>query len=348
MLTQKDRILAHLLKEKEYDLVEVEMQLFENCNLRCAFCSQDHRASLEQASLKSLMNKADLVKDYMRDHPGKDFKFNLMGGEIFQDHFSDEHFENLFALARRLREDCDAHGKTARFMFTTNLIFEKYGRVESLLDRISAELGPAQLATSFDFVGRNWNAQQRELFKANVERLRERIRLVGVVLHRLSIDKMIEQRDSLFDWLYQRVPVVFEYYIPDLKQQDLFSPSDEDNLRAWKFLAKNYPNVEPIRRWLNQEFNEVKCCSLNRLTVLANDTISSCRYFPYRPSDFKTPLDRFSISEMALKFIDEQGCLSCSHFNRCGLHCFVQADRARREQKASCFIKEFFDEALHG
>ena len=63
MSKEKDELLGHLLKKKEYDLVEVEMQLFENCNLSCSFCSQNHEASLEEASLANLLKKASLVRD---------------------------------------------------------------------------------------------------------------------------------------------------------------------------------------------------------------------------------------------------------------------------------------------
>jgi hypothetical protein len=338
----EQEFLSHLLRHKEYDQVEVEMQLYENCNLSCTFCSQDHKASLEQASWNSLEKKWALADAYVESHAGSHFKFNLMGGELFQDKFNEDHYENLFSLCEKLNSSATQKGKTAQFMFTTNLIFANRKPVERLLARV-ADLGVnVQLATSFDFSGRTWSHSQKDLFKNNVEHFKKHIRLVGVVLHRPAIDVMVNRVDELFDWLYRHVPIVFEYYIPDLNHQDYFAPSDDDNLRAWLYLARHYPEVQPVKRWLTEKYNEVKCCSINRLTILANNTVSACRYFPYKPEDFKTDLDKHSIAGMAIKFIQDQGCQTCENFNRCGLHCFVQADRKNRKANEQCFLNNFF------
>jgi len=54
---------------------------------------------------------------------------------------------------------------------------------------------------------------------------------------------------------------------------------------------------------------------------------------------------------MMQTYIDEEGCLTCEYFQKCGLRCFVQADwrnRNRDMQNPKCPMKAFFNYITKG
>ncbi len=336
--------LAHILLSKKHSpSAEIEVHLFENCNMSCAFCCQDHKDA--GPTQEGLAIKLSMVERFIlaKKNSWQQFNVNLMGGELFQDESDDSWFvmykDFILAIAKLLK------GRDTHFCITTNLVFAKTQRVWKLLEELRAEGISLSLSTSYDFVARGWSAEQKARFVENLAGFKKEIDSVSVTLHALSIRKMINDKDPLFEEIYQNFEVNFDWYIPDLRNDRLFHPTDSECRDALIFLAKNYPESHPIKEYLNQSTNSVQCCSDNRVIISANNKYSNCQYMDYNPSDFKSPLDRHSTHGMFERFTDEQGCLSCEHLDRCGFYCWVAADYIHRKRDTdSCFLSEFFRE----
>lgn len=338
-------LYEQLLIKKHSNSAEIEVHLFENCNMACAFCCQDHKD--EGLTPEGYATKLAMVLSFIeaKEKNWDSFSVNLMGGELFQDSLGDDYYENyhnfIVAIAEKLA------GKRASFCITTNLVFQKCERVWALIKGLNESGINLRLATSYDFVARGWTPVQKGYFVKNLDIFKEALDSVSITLHALSIRKMVSEKDPLFEDLYKRFEVNFDWYIPDLKNDRLFHPSDKECKEALIFLAKNYPECHPVKDYVQNGLNKIQCCSNSRIIVSANNKYSNCQYMDYEQKNFKTPLNRHSTVGMFEKFSTEQGCLACEHFDRCGFYCWVSADYLHRKKDTeSCFLSEFFDEVL--
>jgi hypothetical protein len=293
----------------------------------------------------TINEKYELVESYIakKTDSWDSFSVNLMGGELFQDQYSDDWFDEYESLV--LKINSLLIGKRVQFNFTSNLIFEKRERVLKFLNRLKELEIKVSLQTSFDFAGRSWNEEQKKTFKSNLDYFLNSITSVSVTLHKLSIHSMLKKRDHLFEYCYENFPINFDWYVPDLKNSNIFHPSDKDCKQALLHLAKYYPRSHPIKDYLENETNDIQCCSENRILIAADNSISNCQYLDYNPKNFLGLPNKNTVSEMAERFLTSQGCLSCENLDRCGLYCFVAADFASRQRDTvDCFLKEFYSE----
>ena len=56
-----------LIDQKVIDYAEVIVILFEHCNLKCAFCPQDHN-SFENTSRESILSKVDYISTWINNN----------------------------------------------------------------------------------------------------------------------------------------------------------------------------------------------------------------------------------------------------------------------------------------
>lgn len=328
-----------LLASKQALVPEIEIHLFEDCNLSCGFCSQDHDSGVNFNFEKKLRLVNEFINTKKEEY--NTFKVSIMGGELFQNKIESftPYQEFIFEIKKMLTD------KSVTFFMTSNLIFNNPTRLEELLKSLRSKGIDVFITTSFDFAGRGWTQQQRDLFKKNVIYLRSYIYSISVTLHKPGIQAMLNKTDKLYEFLYDNFKINFDWYVPDLKNAATFLPSDNDCKNALLYLARNYPNVHPIKEIVNQELNQIQCCSENRILIAANDSISNCQYLDYADNKFKGNPNKFTTFDMADRFVEEQGCATCEHIKHCGLYCYVAADYAKRNQNTlSCFIKEFYEE----
>lgn len=328
-----------LLATKQSTVPEIEIHLFEDCNLSCGFCSQAHDSGINFDFEK----KFHLVKNFINQKKSSydHFRISLMGGELFQDQIKD--YTPYYDFILRVNELLK--GLSADFYVTSNLVIKDIQLLSEFLASLRSQGINLQLTSSFDFAGRSWNQEQKDLFKKNVMSLKNYIHSISVTLHRPGIHSMLTKRDQLFEFLYDNFKINFDWYVPDLKNAAVFLPSDEDCKKALLYLAQNYPEVHPVKELIAKGLNQIQCCSENRILVAANDSISNCQYLEYAEDDFRGKPNRHSTYEMADRFIEEQGCATCEHIEHCGLYCYVAADYMKRHQNTlGCFIKEFYQE----
>lgn len=335
-----EQYLRQLLKDKVTKTTEIELHLFEYCNLACTFCGQDHDS---KEGMNTIREKANQVIDFMDASELSDHTVNIMGGEIFNDDIPASIFDDYLAFYKAIRSYCLATNQTVRFNWVTNLIFQKnISQVERLLHFTENSF----LSTSYDFAGRGLDINRMLTFKANLERFKDRIGVVGFVMTRPSIRKLITNKDKFFkEVLYPNFPLYFDWYVPE-GSADKMLPTELEMLSAMLFMAEHYPNMEPIRSMLNNEFNQMTCFSLHKVTILPTGKEVTCRYLDYDKDKFIHEVDYLSNSNIIQAHLDRNNCLSCEYYSRCQFRCFVQADWTELERLPECFIKTFFDKTI--
>lgn len=336
--------LQHILKDKLPDTTEIELHLFEFCNLSCAFCGQDHDSEVGMTK-KSILEKADEVIAFMERSEKQAHTINIMGGEVFNDDVPDSMFDAYLSFYDKVNGWCHSNGHTARFNWVTNLIFTKSQRVFDTISLMRAHTANVFISTSYDFAGRGLNINRALQFEHNLKLFSSWITVVGFVLTKPAIRKIMTRTDKFFDeQLYPNYTLYFDYYVPELSA-DKMMPSEQEMLDCMLYVAEHYPRVYPIKDLLERERNQMTCYSMNKLTLLPDGREVKCRYMEYDSADFLTPIDYSSNENIIQAHMDRSGCLGCSWFDRCSLRCFVQADWARLERLDDCMFREFFNEA---
>jgi len=310
------------------------------------FCCQQHNDSFP--SKERLQGKLNILKDFILMQTSNVYKVNMMGGEIFSDEFPDDVFELYKWFLIEL--DKLLESKKVQYGITTNLLFNKTERVLEFIKWIGANYD-FSLATSYDPKLRSWSNFQRDfIFKPNVELFKPWLTSVSTVLHKLTINTLLKEEDSYLTYLYNNFNLVFTWYVPksQISEENNLKmiPSDNDCKSILFYLKNTYPNSEPIKQYIENENNTISCCSHNRLLIDAYNLTSNCLYLApkYNQNEFKSKLDKDSISPMFETFINKNKCITCPHLKKCGFVCFPLSDFKNREQNTICFMKEFFDD----
>lgn len=340
-----EEALKGLLSKKLNDQTEIEIHLFEFCNLSCKFCGQDHDSKV---GFDTINEKADDAIAFMKRSHLNSHIVNVMGGEVFNDLVPDELFEKYSEFCNAILDFGSNNGQDITINWVTNLIFNKKNRVKGLISKFRDQGHKVNISTSYDFDGRGYAGKANSLFAKNLAEFKDWVYTIGFVLTSPAIKNFMEKHDPFFEKMYQEHVLYFDYYVPEERNCDELMPSDGELLEAFIYAATHYPNVYPVRDWLNNESNKMTCYSLNKLTVLPDGEHVTCRYLSYRPGSFKNPIDYKSNANIISSFAQENECLSCQWYERCSMRCFVQADWAKREKLDGCLYKKFFDQMVGG
>lgn len=338
---EKNSYLRTVLKDKFPHSTEIELHLFEFCNLSCSFCGQDHNS---KEGMESIVKKADRVIEFMHSSNLNSHTINVMGGEIFNDEIPANIFNDYITFIKNIAEAAEKHKYQVRFNLVTNLLFQK-NRV--LVDNIISMFPDrVMLSTSYDFSGRGYDINKQMLFKQNLERYKKSIGIIGFVLTKPSIKKLLRDEDHFFkEILYPNYPLYFDFYVPE-NASDKMMPSEQELLNAMLYVADHYSNIYPIKDLLENEQNKMTCFSPNKLTILPDGKEVTCRYLDYKPEDFLTPINYNSNENIIEAHLERNNCLSCEWYSRCQFRCFVQADYSRLERLSDCYIRTFFNEKV--
>ncbi len=281
----ENSFLYHVLKDKLPISSEIELHLFDFCNLRCTFCGQDHES---KEGMEEIRNKILPVQEFISKNTIDSHIVNIMGGEIFNDEVPDHLFKDYENLATSIHEHAQSLGHQCTFNWVTNLVFKKSHRVENLLTALKSKGISTNLSTSYDFSGRKTSLWKEDLFKENLEKFKTNIYTVGFVMTKPTIQFLLNQNDPYFEYLYGQFPIYFDFYVPE-KTARFLMPSDQDMLDAYLFLAKRYPKVSPVKELLTRRENRMTCYSLNKLTLLPSGKEVKCRYLKYETHEFNNP-----------------------------------------------------------
>ncbi|MFP5459791.1 MAG: hypothetical protein ACLGG7_13730, partial [Bacteriovoracia bacterium] len=149
--------------------------------------------------------------------------------------------------------------------------------------------------------------------------------------------------DPYFKYLYRTFNLYFDDFIPD-KGADHSIPSDREFFEWYSFIADNYPAIQPMADLIENKSNKMHCLALNKITIFPDNRTSNCRWHRYDQEDFGTKFEIHDNAGMMQNFIDQNGCLSCDHYQRCGFRCFTQWDwKNRKRDMGICPMRAFFD-----
>ena len=339
----EESVLKSILSRKLSNCSEIELHLFEFCNLNCSFCGQDHNSKV---GFETIQEKALDAMAFMHKSHHSAHIINIMGGEIFNDEIPDDLFKEYLAFGNSIIEYASQNNQKIILNWVTNLIFKRKERVFELLNSLQGRGVEVNISTSYDFDGRGYAGKVNSIFARNIREFKEYIYTVGFVLTAPAIKNYLNHSDDFFHELYKNYTLFFDYYVPEEKNSDKLMPSDHDLYEAFVYTATHYPNIYPVKDWLENKENKMTCYSLNKLTILPNGNHVTCRYLNYGKNAFKNPIDYNSNANIVSSFIQEHECLSCQWYDRCSMRCFVQADWAKREKMQTCLYKKFFDEIV--
>lgn len=334
-------ITKQILENKRPVNGEIELTLFEHCNIVCDFCHHDKDSTVGM-TLVDMMAKIPTIENFLQQKQNQvDFmQINVVGGELFQDEQMEELCAKYWVLMSRLKPLFDKYNHVMKVVWVSNFLFKKVDVVKTLLDNMRGINIDTQLIASYDFDGRPMSNRYRKNIKFYGPEYISSINCVGTVS---SIATFMEDGDDYFKWLYATFPIYFDDYIPDKGYSDEI-PSDLLIYEWYKFVADNYPQISPIRELIENDNNPMHCLSLNKLTIFPDGSVSNCRWNRYDQSDFKTEYQPADNAGMMQTFLDEHNCLSCEYYNRCGFRCFTQHDWIDRTRNMStCTMKAFYN-----
>jgi hypothetical protein len=331
--------LKHVLKEKLPESTEIELHLFEFCNLSCSFCGQDHDST---EGMSTITEKSEQVIDFMKKSGMKSHIVNIMGGEIFNDSVPDSVFVQYKQFYQIINQWCVDNNHKVRFNWVTNLIFLKNQRVFDLITEMRQIGDNAFISTSYDFAGRGFDINRSIQYKRNLEMFGDWITVIGFVLTKPAIRKIMTKSDKYFEHLYQNYNLYFDYYVPELSAEKMM-PSEQEMLDCMSYVAEKYPNIYPVKDLIENERNKMTCYSMNKTTILPSGKEVTCRYMDYEDGDFINEVDYTSNHNIIQAHLDRNMCLGCKWFDRCSFRCFVQEDWAKLERTNDCLFREFFN-----
>ncbi len=339
-------VTKQLLETKRPVNGEIELTLFENCNIECDFCHHD-KQSVVGLTRKEMFAKLPTIEKFLKERAGtvEYMQVNMVGGELFQDRWLDRLCDDYTDLLKEIARIARQYGHRFQVVWVSNFLFAGKERIKQLMDDLRADDIPSYLIVSYDFEGRPMSGRYRKNIKWFGPEYILSINLVGTTD---SIKAFMEDKDDYFKWLYETFPIYFDDYIPD-RGFDHLCPSDSQMYDWWVFVADNYPKIAPMRDLIENDRNQMHCLSLNKLTVFPDGSTANCRWDRYDQRDFVTKYERHDNAGMMQRFMDENGCLSCEYFNRCGFRCYTQWDWKNRERDMGmCAMKAFFNYITKG
>ena len=337
---ESEKILRNLLAQKAPIRTEVEVSFFQICNLKCAFCWQDHN---DPTGVQSIREKANTVTEYINksDHLKDSINITMTGGELFQDDMADIIFDDLeYFITSVAKNNKTLVNKSLSFTLISSLFFEEKTliKVKSFLDKLKAAKINFAVATSWDPIGR-----PTKNFSHNLESLSEYVKGITTVMTAQSIKKIMSGTSD-FDYYNLQYGIEFDYYVPTATAQHMM-PSDIELRDFFIYLATQYPETSIIRAWRESDINPITCGSLNKITILPDGSLVTCRQLQYDKNDFQSEVIQNSNANIIEKYITKNECLSCPYFSKCTLSCFVMNDHKSYQGKKTlsyCFYKDVF------
>jgi len=332
-----------LLAPKHSPFLEIEVHLFENCNIACGYCSQDHKD--KGPNRDSFSSKAKLAKEYISFlKPTNEYLIlNIMGGELIQDKFNIDIYKMYFDFIQEVISH--ENFPKRKVGITSNFLFKNSENLDYLLAELNRANIPFELKTSIDLKGRPYAKGDKEIFESNLTKYKSILSCISFCLHKLNIQEILKNKDQELERYYSEgYSLNFDWYIPDPARSHIFMPSDQECKEVLGVLFKKYPKADPLSRYLNNDLNPIQCCSENRILIPANEKVSNCVYLPHKEEDYRSGLNRGTTYDKAAKWVEDQDCLSCKHLNRCGFYCYAASDYNKRIKNAVCFIRENLNE----
>lgn len=339
-----NKLTKQILESKRPPLGEIELTFFEWCPINCAFCNHDKKSTIGM-SKELMFSKLSIIDNFVKDS-GKTvdvIQINFVGGELLADQLLDEYIPIYKEFINEVSKISKKYDIKIEGVWVSNFLFKNNDKILDFFKYLSTTDITNSLICSYDFSGRPTNSQ----YYQNIKYLKEYISSINIVATSDTILNMMKNNDEFFsEYLYNTFEIYIDDFIPD-ENTDSMIPSDSLMLDFLKFLYHNYPEVNPIKELVVNDVNSMSCLSLNKITIFPDNSISNCKWHRYKPSDFNTykesKINYVDNAPQMKSFIDENECLSCEFFNKCGFRCYTQYDWGNRERDLTeCLMKLFF------
>ena len=332
-------LINELIKTKIIDYAEIIVILFEHCNLRCTFCSQNHE-TLENTEKEKILSKVQYISDWINNNnKTKCFKLHIMGGEVFQDALTTKGYLEIYQeFIDQINDKVVDKNKQIVYNFITNLVFENTQPLLDFLDKNNLKI-----SISYDSTGR-FSPKDFTTFKRNVEIFKHKIEMVSCVMSAPSMKKVISG-DDYFDYLYQNFTINWDSLWPVSgdKIDRYLMPKESELFEFYKTLVDRYPECSNIEHFVDKKKQAMKmtCTRGNNTTILQDNTVPrGCSATAY-VKDSKTK--DLGTDEVVIKFFNKHNCFQCEYFQRCPFTCFVKADYKNLvEDLNECVFKKTF------
>lgn len=337
-------LVKELIGDKKPKVAEIELTLFENCDVNCKFCGHD-KESIVGMTRNEMLSKIPLIDNFLStiDDDIEMVNLHLVGGELLQDRLISEEcsiLDDYSVLIEEYRKLCEKHGIEPRIILVTNMLTTKSHIVKRWFDRVNEDLRMTFIA-SYDLYGRPLPQQYFD----NIEFFKEHISNINVVVTKQAIHKLIKG-DKNFDMLYENFPIFMDDFLPDSWTENMI-PSDEEYLGYLKLVADKYPKLMPFGEALDRvkkgQPNELQFTTFNKCNILPDNTVTNYLWDRHAPESFNTKVNYEDNSNMLYNFLTENECLSCEYYKSCPLRCPVSWSWKNRERSPGCVNKRFFD-----
>lgn len=316
--------------DKRSILGEIIVTLFEQCNMSCKFCAQDHNSKV---GMDTIRDKLPQVKQAIKNMSAtrEMFSVHFMGGEVFSDLVPDSCFDDYKYIADQLQAWSKENNYDVEICFTTNFVYERTDRLQKLLD----DCPQIKLLTSYDPSGR-FGIGQLNLFKKNVVQFETYIKSANVIMTKPNIDKFLKGDTPFFDYLYERYDIYFDYYTPE-KNRHMMTPNDVQLRDFMIHMVDNYPNCLPFKDYPSKIKKRMTC--QDTFTILPSGDAGGCTILLSQDLNNWKPTKE----EMEQKWFDEYNCLECPHFQRCSMGCFLSNHLKSFRTQEACWLAEVYD-----
>lgn len=326
-----------LFDGKRDDEQEFSLYLFEYCNLACTFCWQDHN---DKIGIETVLSKLDPIEKWLAKEPKKTAVFTIMGGEVFANQvFTREMLDAYKTLTSELKRFGEKYSKTININWVSNLVTDKIDYIDELLD-YGLGLGlQVKLVTSYDPMGR-FNRTTFEVFKRNMEYFDSRVSGVSMTMTKPNVERIMSKGDEYFDYMYnQGKYIYFDYYMPDKSAARQFA-SDALLFEFFKFLIAKYPEVDPVKSWIENDTNYMTCRTSKM--VLSDGSMCLCGNLVQDLNSkiqYVTNIKPFDNTPIEDRFLEKYNCFECEYYKKCGMGCFMRHDYKFAEEMDECLYK---------
>ncbi len=330
-----DDFIYNIIDSKVITFAEIVVCLFEHCNMNCVFCPQDHN-SIIGASRNEILSKTETISNWINENKRSTyFKIHIMGGELFQDHWIEHKFLDVYEdFIAEIRQSV-SNDKTVVFNFVTNLVFQKANLVYKFIDK-----NDCMLSVSYDPKGR-YSKSDFDLFKQNIELFKPKIKTVGCVMTSQNIEHIMKG-DDYFSYLYSMFTVNWDSYLPANDTANYLIPKESRVLEFYKYLVDNYPKCSNVTFFTETNMeNKMSCTRGNSFTIMPNNSIpEGCSGSILLTKPKSNDLGSGAILE---KFFRKYNCFECEFFKKCPFTCFIKKEYSGdKDDLDSCMYKETF------
>lgn len=336
--------VKELIGPKKPKVAEIELTLFENCDVNCSFCGHEKKSIIGMTQ-QEMLAKLPLVAQFL-DQIDSDIQLvnlHLVGGELLQDRLitaSRNILHDYTLLINNYAQLCQERNIEPRVIIVSNMLTTQSEQILEWFKEMNQMLHMRFIA-SYDPHGRPITKKYLE----NISYFKDFIANINVVVTKETIGKL-RTGDPVFDKLYREFPIFMDDFLPDATTQDMI-PSDEDYLAYLHLVAHKYPKLMPfgdaISKLKRSQLNEIQFTTFNKCNILPNNMVTNYLWDRHHPEHFVTAVDYKDNSNMLYHFLESNQCLTCEYYVSCPLRCPVSWSWKNRERSPGCVNKRFFD-----